>query len=194
VNNLCYAAISLLLRASPKKTSKSGAHSNGHTDELFTRKWACLFGVCKRRTLVVYCIRQGYSFVEYSRLNFSAIRNDYNAMTAYICRRFCIDYSFSSVPPVLWTTSCLPINGSYGAWLIRRIHKVTHQGAEAGRSVMPTIVLSTFAAIRRYAAVAAAPIGLLPLRVLLDSCFFLRCHDNRRTLVTCNICATSAQQ
>jgi len=105
-----------------------------------------------------------------------------------------IDYSFSSVPPVLWTTSCLPINGSYGAWLIRRIHKVTHRRAEAGRSVMPTIVLSTFAAIRRYAAVAAAPIGLLPLRVLLDSCFFLRCHDNRRTLVTCNICATSAQQ
>jgi len=87
-NNLCYAAISLLLLASPKKTSKSGAHSNGHTDELFTWKWACLFGVCKRRTLMVYCIRQGYSFVEYSRLNFSAIRNDYNAMTAYICRRF----------------------------------------------------------------------------------------------------------
>jgi len=34
------------------------------------------------------------------------------------------------VLPVLWMTSCLLHNGPYGAWLIGRTLKVTHQGAE----------------------------------------------------------------
>jgi len=32
------------------KSSKSDGHSNSHTDELFTRRWACSFGTCVQPT------------------------------------------------------------------------------------------------------------------------------------------------
>jgi len=81
VSNLCYAAISLLLCASPKNPVAVDARNNNHTDETFTRKWACWFGVCKRDTPAVYCIRQAYSLGE-SVLNFSANLSNYNGTTA----------------------------------------------------------------------------------------------------------------
>ena len=38
----------------------------------------------------------------------------------------------SAILPVLWMTSCFAHNGPYGASVIGRILKVTHQGAAPG--------------------------------------------------------------
>jgi len=68
-------------------------------------------------------------------------RNLLFMLTVVVARSFSDNNAMRYVVPVLWMSSRLPIIDQAKATPVGRILKVTHQGQNRGRSLMPTIAL-----------------------------------------------------